>query len=65
MSNVHLKLGIDGGGGYFRIKCTGQKYQDGVASKKCTDSGMKKLFILGQAQSSQENYENVSQLWSQ
>lgn len=42
-----------------------QTYEDGVASKRFRDSGVKKLFIIGLAESTQENYENVSQLWSE
>lgn len=40
-----------------------QKYEDGAASNKFLDSGVKKLFIVGLAQGVQENYENVYKLW--
>lgn len=78
VSQMHLKFGIDGGGNFLKL-CLSiqsiedddsesdrvrQKYKDGVASKRFRDSGVKKLFILGIAQSTQENYENVAQLWS-
>jgi hypothetical protein len=76
-SEVHLKFGIDGGGGFLKIclsiqstnnneksgSCR-QKYEEGIAAKRFKDTGVKKIFILGLAQSSQENYENVSKLWS-
>lgn len=32
--------------------------------KTFQDSGVKKLFILGIAQGTQEEYENVAQLWT-
>lgn len=41
-----------------------QTYKDSVASKIFLDSGVKKLFIIGLAESTQENYENVEILWS-
>lgn len=41
-----------------------QRCQEPRGSKQILDSGVKKLFILGIAQSCQENYENASSLWS-
>lgn len=76
---VHLKIGVDGGGGFLKIclsiQCVGhddsqqhtervrQKYDDGPAAKKFRDNGVKKLFIIGMA-NVQENYHNVKALWS-
>lgn len=79
VSEVHLKLGIDGGGGFLKIclsvqttsdvnmvcKTERSKYDEGVAAKRFKDSGVKKLVILALASNSQENFENVSQLWTQ
>lgn len=81
MFQFHLKFGIDGGGGSLKVcltiqsidddstmkrdDCTRQTYKDGVASKRFRDSGVKKLFIIGLAESTQENYANVSLLWSE
>lgn len=41
-----------------------QRYSDGIASKKFSDAGVKKLFILGITPCTQENYGNISILWS-
>lgn len=78
--NVHLKIGIDGGGGFLKI-CVSilseqsesdtsnsqnnrKKYIEGVAAKKFKESGVKKLLILGLIDNTQENFDNVLQLWS-
>jgi hypothetical protein len=74
---VHLKFGIDGGGGFLKLNLSiqstvdqsikssnRQRYKDGVAFKTFRDTGVKRLFILGIVQGGQENYENVFQLWS-
>ena len=63
---VHLKFGIDGGGGFLKI-CLSiqllnengiennsrkrQTYDEGVTAKKMKDSGVKKLFFIGLANS--------------
>jgi len=78
VSEVHLKFGIDGGGGFLKvclsiqtindddddIDCVRHSYKYGPVPKKFKDSGVKKLFIVGLAESVQENYENVYLLWS-
>lgn len=74
--NPHLKIGFDSGGGFLKIcisiqsteedaqhTITRQRYTDGVNAKRFKDSGVKKLFILGIAESTQENYNNVSKMW--
>jgi hypothetical protein len=74
LEQVHLKFGIDGGGGFLKI-CLSvqstdksiyesdiplrQSYNQGVAAKKFKDSGVKKLFLLGLAPCTQENYNYV------
>lgn len=72
----HLKFGIDGGGGFLKITLSiqdmqrdtddtrRQRYAEGVAAKEFKDSGVKKLFLIGVAPATQENYENVQLLWS-
>lgn len=45
-------------------KSNRQTYSEGVAAKKFKDSGVKKLFLIGVAESVQENYDNVGMLWS-
>lgn len=74
--DVHLKFGIDGGGGFLKVnlsiqskeatvaEVSRQTYNDGVASKRFSDRGVKKIFILGIVKSAQENYGNVAELWS-
>lgn len=76
--NPHLKFGIDGGGGFLKITLSlqnmldlheessreRQSYKDGIASKEFSDAGVKKLLLLGLAPCTQENYRNVSMLWS-
>ena len=80
VSDVHLKFGIDGGGGFLKVclsiqhigteevsvegKNKRRKLQEGIANKKFKDSGVKKIFILALAPYAQENYENVHQLWN-
>lgn len=76
MTRFHLKISIDGGGDFLKLcmsiqevgvnpSHTGrQKYEDGIASKKFCDTGVKKLFIIAASQSTQENHHNVSQLWA-
>ncbi|KAJ6639768.1 hypothetical protein Bhyg_12515, partial [Pseudolycoriella hygida] len=78
--HVHLKFGIDGGCGYLKVclsmqsidndengsstDSVRQKYGESATSAIFQDSGVKKLFIIGVAPSVQENYSNVSLLWS-
>lgn len=75
--DFHLKFGIDGGGGFLKITLSVQKleddtqqprrrqrYSDGVAANKMKDTGVKKLFLVGLAPDTQENFENVSTMWS-
>lgn len=74
---VHLKFGIDGGGGSLKFclliqstehdptsETKRQKYKDGIAAKTFLDTGVKKLLIIGLGEDVQENYENVHKLWS-
>lgn len=76
-TETHLKFGMDGGGGFLKICLSVQsterdtssdykrrKYFDGIFSKRFRHSGVKKIFILALAEGAQENYENVSKLWS-
>lgn len=76
VSNYHLKFGIDGGGKFLKVTLSiqatdnllnenkgRQKYQDGISAKNFKDTGVNKLLILALAHNTQENYENVRQLW--
>lgn len=78
ISDVHLKLGIDGGGGFLKVCLSVQasiidntsserkrtRYIDGISIKKFKDSGVKKIFILAAVTNPQENYDNVKHLFS-
>lgn len=79
VTDVHLKFGIDGAGGFLKLCLSIQsidddddnslidsgrrKYKDVAISTEFQDSKVKKLFIIGLAQSVQENYHNVFLLW--
>ncbi|KAJ6646662.1 Helicase required for RNAi-mediated heterochromatin assembly 1, partial [Pseudolycoriella hygida] len=80
VTQFHLKIGIDSGGGSLKVSLSiqsteedelamdrskRQSYDDSIASKRFRDSGVKKLFIIGIAETVQENYQNVSLLWSE
>lgn len=63
--NVHLKIGTDGGGGFFKV-CLSMQLIDNE-EKKCEkecfkDSGVKKMFLIAVAPI-QENYHNVNKIW--
>lgn len=74
LSDVDIKFGIDGGGGFLKIcmslqtsKCKAEqelKYKRKNYNKIFADSGVKKLFIICLASGVQENYTNISLLWS-
>ncbi|KAJ8688207.1 hypothetical protein QAD02_024002 [Eretmocerus hayati] len=80
VDNVLLKIGVDGGRGSLKICLSIQDSSDdslaqsadlrvkksklGAKSKRFLDSGVKKLFLIGIVESCQENYENISKLWS-
>lgn len=67
LKDYYLKFGIDGGGKFLKICLSIQDtsgHKDSDKSKSnFKDSGVKKLFILAIAQSTQENYHNVKLLW--
>lgn len=74
VNKAHLKFGIDGGNGFLKLCCSVVELLDDEdknsslkTNKKLKifkDSGVKKLLILAIAASTQENYDNVSKLWS-
>lgn len=78
LNEIYLKIGLDGGGGFFRICLTFNKasylhtnekrrkfcYDENQPQSKLKDSGVKKLFILCIVPDMQENYFNVLQLWN-
>lgn len=64
--DYHLKFGLDGGGKFLKLCLSIQETSPSVDSEKVKgfkDSGVKKLFIIGIAESAQENYHNVKLLW--
>ena len=73
-SNLIHKIGLDGGGGFFKITLSifdprnsetkaRMTYSEGIANK-FKHSGVKKLFIIALVSNIQENYENVLRLWT-
>ena len=73
----HIKFGLDGGGGFLKIcmilqesyeemveNTTGIKKRKPNYNKDFKFSGVKKIFLLGVAPFVQENYENLSMIWS-
>ena len=77
VGNTHWKIGIDGGGGFLKIcvsllsdnntrslemKKARLSYSDNF-DVQFLDSSVKKLFIIGIVEATQENFENVSILW--
>ncbi|KAJ8671695.1 hypothetical protein QAD02_002954 [Eretmocerus hayati] len=78
VSNVLLKIGLDGGGGSLKIclsipnlsendgaeESSPTKVKGARISKRFSDAGVEKFFIIGLVESCQENYDNISMLWS-
>lgn len=77
VSEVNLKVGIDGGGGFLKLCLSLQSpyqtnsdvlnlnepsYETCKIAKKFHDSGVKKLLILAIAPSCQETYNNINSL---
>lgn len=73
-TNVHIKIGVDGGGGFLKVTLSIQTYYEEtveniLSSRKSNrrqtfkDSGVKKIFIIFLAPSTQENYTNISIIW--
>lgn len=76
--DVHLKFGIDGGGEFLKVvlsvqgkenvptsvKKSRRSFDDEIDSNKFRDSSVKKIFIIALVRNTQENYDNVSQLWT-
>ena len=64
-----LRVGIDGGGGFFKICLSIFDKDDPFPriksnlSRKLKESGVKKVFILALVPGIQENYVNVKRLW--
>lgn len=74
LTNVHIKIGIDGGGGFLKVTLSVQpSYEDTINNLSTSkqnnhstfkESGVKKIFIIFLAPSTQENYTNVALIWS-
>lgn len=74
---TNTKIGIDGGGGFFKVCLTLHNihekeernrrhcYSDGIGSNKKLDSSVKKLFIIGLVPNIKENYQNALTVWLQ
>ena len=67
--SVLMKISIDGGGRFLKICLSIFEIEDptpritGALSKKCLESGFKKIFIIGLVPDVSENYVNVKRLW--
>lgn len=63
--DFHLNFGIDGGGKSLKFTlCVQSKNESSDLVIKWKDTGVKKIFIIGLAPHTQENYKNVSSIWS-
>ena len=64
-----LRVGIDGGGGFFKVclsvfdKDDPFPHIESNLSRKFKESGVKKVFILALVPGIQENYVNVKRIW--
>ena len=67
--NMLLRIGLDGGGGFFKIilsifdKDDPYPNVNSALSKKFKESGVKKAFIIALVPAISENYVNVKRLW--
>ena len=67
--DILLRLGLDGGGGFFKIVLSVFDKDDpypnvkSALSKKFKESGVKKAFIIALVPKISENYVNVKRLW--
>lgn len=69
--DMHIKVGIDGGGGFVKIclSFNSQRFGDTDSKPKFlndlkySDAGMKKCIIIGIVPDTQDNYNNVQLLW--
>jgi hypothetical protein len=63
--NIHLKLGLDGGGEFLKIGLTVQSTGDISNNRKLRfkESGVKKMILLSIVINAAENYENLDALF--
>ena len=67
--SILLKVGLDGGGGFFKILLTIFDKDDpfphvkSAMSKRFKESGVKKALVIGLVPDIPENYVNVKRLW--
>lgn len=62
-SEMILKIGIDGGGGFLKVTLSVFDLNESVNTTKTKDSGVKKCFLIGIVPCVPENYVNVKRLW--
>ena len=65
MQAILIRIGLDGGGGFLKICLSlfdlyaSESKSTKTLSKKFKDSGVKKVFIIGVAPNTPENYYNM------
>lgn len=65
-SDLIYKIGVDGGGGFFKLCLTISDADDEETLRnKHKDTGVKRIFIIGMVPNIQENYSNVLKMWAQ
>lgn len=64
MQDERLLVGIDGGQGSLKFILMIEDKQESSDQSKFKDSGVRRCFILALVENVQENYENVSKIWS-
>lgn len=64
IQDTRLLIGIDGGQGSLKIILNIEDKLGDSPQSKYKDSGVKRCFILALVEDVQENYENVSKIWT-
>lgn len=61
--DILIRVGIDGGGGFFKVCLSIFPLQQQRSAAGFKDSGVKRVFLLAIAPSIQENYHNLQKIW--
>ena len=60
---ILIRIGIDGGGGFFKVCLSIFTLQQQRSAAAFKDSGVKRIFLLAIAPSTQENYQNLQKIF--